>query len=1122
MNATVQSDLLGEPSISGTPPPGLRRPRPDVSGFDAWFRNSAVADAQGLPLIAYHGTTVAEDFDAFSDSDFFGSGTFGKGINFTSSPVDASKYASTDIGVNHDIVGKAIVHAAKLTGEQAGEEFSNAYRTARDAMTQGAGRVIPVFLSIQKPLHVSREKLLVPQNVFMLAAAEADIKPDDAQSLYERFSAARDGVKQFELIERRKATRIYRQIASIQNCDGLIIEPEFAPKSNGARHYLVFSPEQVKSAVGNVRFDPKSPSLADILQVEPAHVIPEPVMIHSNANSTPTVEDLQKQLAEIEQRFKPLIEQGAQGSEQWEQTRKDAAAVRVQLFDLTGDYYGKPKVKAQRPDDALLEASYASPDDVPEAVMKWVRSKSSTLFADASDAVRWARIVGTLGHDRFARGDVTLYRAIEAGAEMIDEIRPGDWVTADRAYAEEHLQRSLSGKGQILEMTVDGRDVLVSPTGNDEEAIYAPRELSGSIDYSKPRTEPVMLPERAPSVIERMAGDERFKAWFKESHAARWDGTPKMFFHGANVYDHQGDVHVFDRMYTAKVFGRDQNIDMIGSWFSDSFDEEGAFKYAGAGANPSEPRGVIYPVFLSIQNSKSYDNFDAMTAEFRAFHESNGSPEQVARNLRNAMHGDADGFVAHLKAQGYDGIKILSHTTPSCTEFAYQDVWIAFDAAQVMFALSPESHPAMIASPQLRTDNPGGRWLADKRRYIEEDGLNRFGTPATFGPITGMYDRPVMLPVSLLRDVPGLRNEQDVVRERDLRSLVELGRTSGRFPLSKSADDSTYNPFIQVDKDGKPWMNEGNHRAMAADVLGWEYVPVQLSYFVGGEACDGPLSPARVLEYDAAARAAGYTPTCYGARVQGQFKTADDIEQALQSRLSAGAVLELSDTLTSAFTDVGRSNEIARIISDAASEIGRGCPRMELTDTNGNAVGRFTFLSAVPEAAEVSRVQDGGLRVVIDLQGRVCEQDRKACVAELLREVAHVVGEGAEPLSALIGSGDAAGVARLHVNGFGPAAQAEASLRSAGLDILSKRDIERWNRTKDEGDPKAVESGWVEHPRHLMKEFFVRDPEGVEVGALRRALFVDSACSDGYELVIVDASGEELEMRSNAGVSEYE
>jgi hypothetical protein len=39
-----------------------------------------------------------------------------------------------------------------------------------------------------------------------------------------------------------------------------------------------------------------------------------------------------------------------------------------------------------------------------------------------------------------------------------------------------------NGNGKIVSMDVDGRDVLVSPTGNYEEAIYAPLQYSIDID----------------------------------------------------------------------------------------------------------------------------------------------------------------------------------------------------------------------------------------------------------------------------------------------------------------------------------------------------------------------------------------------------------------------------------------------------------------------------------------------------------------------------------------------------------------------------------------------------------------------------------------------------------------
>lgn len=136
------------------------------------------------------------------------------------------------------------------------------------------------------------------------------------------------------------------------------------------------------------------------------------------------------------------------------------------------------KQKSKKPDDALLSAEYLSPEDVPVEVRRWVRDHCSLLTSDATDAVRWSRIVDTLADDRYPEGDITMFRAATLDC---DDIRPGDWVTTDREYAEMHLRRYLDGKGHILEERVDGRDVLFSPSGNPEEAIYAPRELSAPI-----------------------------------------------------------------------------------------------------------------------------------------------------------------------------------------------------------------------------------------------------------------------------------------------------------------------------------------------------------------------------------------------------------------------------------------------------------------------------------------------------------------------------------------------------------------------------------------------------------------------------------------------------------------
>ena len=98
------------------------------------------------------------------------------------------------------------------------------------------------------------------------------------------------------------------------------------------------------------------------------------------------------------------------------------------------------------------------------------------MTTDATDAVRWSRIINTKDDARYPRGEITIYRAVDN--HNYDEIREGDWVTTDEKYAIQHNDMYFDGKGKIISMDVDGRDVLVSPTGNYEEAIYAPLKYS--------------------------------------------------------------------------------------------------------------------------------------------------------------------------------------------------------------------------------------------------------------------------------------------------------------------------------------------------------------------------------------------------------------------------------------------------------------------------------------------------------------------------------------------------------------------------------------------------------------------------------------------------------------------
>lgn len=163
--------------------------------------------------------------------------------------------------------------------------------------------------------------------------------------------------------------------------------------------------------------------------------------------------------------------------------------------------------------------------------------------------------------------------------------------------------------------------------------------------------------------------------------------------------------------------------------------------------------------------------------------------------------------------------------------------------------------------PKLKIDNPGGHWLESKRRYNLEDGFNRFNTPKSFGSITGSFSGPVLVPVEVLRSLKGARQEQSNVRQKDLKWLHSHMTKTGRLPRLPDGSDEV--PYIEVWQDGTPYVNEGNHRIMAAHKGHFRYLPVNIRYFTGGEQEWGPLNPSRVQQYHRDALEEGYTLTSY-------------------------------------------------------------------------------------------------------------------------------------------------------------------------------------------------------------------------------------------------------------------
>ena len=149
-----------------------------------------------------------------------------------------------------------------------------------------------------------------------------------------------------------------------------------------------------------------------------------------------------------------------------------------------------------------------------------------------------------------------------------------------------------------------------------------------------------------------------------------------------------------------------------------------------------------------------------------------------------------------------------------------------------------------ITESQLRVDVPSKDWLNSKIAYAKEKGRDRWGAPY-FGATTASVRGDVRVPVDVLRRLPGMRNEQQNVRQVDLAAIVKIMKDTGRLPLTNRGEE--YVPFIMVAYNGEAWINEGNHRIMAAAQLGWDSLPIELKYYDGGEWIEnGPLYPPKL------------------------------------------------------------------------------------------------------------------------------------------------------------------------------------------------------------------------------------------------------------------------------------
>lgn len=211
--------------------------------FWRWFRGSKVVNADGSPLVVYHGTVAGRDFSSFKPM------KRGREVGFHFGPAAAAN--------------------DRLT-----QTKSSSKKKLIDAMAKGA-RILPVFLAIKNPVQLTEDPgnftvyrlLVTPQKLDRpdpvtgatmalgpgpLVRAGA-ITPAEAGQIESLLNAPGDWYES-------RARDALVSALQVKGYDGIVYPNAYEAKGSDA--YVAFEPTQVKSAIGNRgTFDPGDPRI---------------------------------------------------------------------------------------------------------------------------------------------------------------------------------------------------------------------------------------------------------------------------------------------------------------------------------------------------------------------------------------------------------------------------------------------------------------------------------------------------------------------------------------------------------------------------------------------------------------------------------------------------------------------------------------------------------------------------------------------------------------------------------------------------------------------------------------------------------------------------------------------
>ncbi|MHB1097942.1 MAG: PLxRFG domain-containing protein [Burkholderiales bacterium] len=285
---------------------GATRPlnQTDSPEFKMWFGDSKVVDADGKPLVVYHGTNAEDDFGSFDSEKggvMTGAESAQMGHFFTDNPAVAAEYAG-NLGMGRVMGAMLGVSEAKQNAVAAVEktpaviDAKQRLEEANAESTAARQRAIAAMRAVLADAGITGFEAAEDNTMMMMAQGVGDAQPkvkaaiDEMNAAFDRATEARDEISRAIMDEMasnipQRTMAVYLSLqnpkvydaggktpaefslsdkieaAKAAGHDGVIFQNIIDPVLP-ATHYVAFEPTQIKSAVGNSgRFDPADPNI---------------------------------------------------------------------------------------------------------------------------------------------------------------------------------------------------------------------------------------------------------------------------------------------------------------------------------------------------------------------------------------------------------------------------------------------------------------------------------------------------------------------------------------------------------------------------------------------------------------------------------------------------------------------------------------------------------------------------------------------------------------------------------------------------------------------------------------------------------------------------------------------